>query len=314
MVHVSIRTWVDIKILASCIVFGYDLGIQIFLIGYTRQWSMIPILGTLRFGTIDGWTCVARCLGYWIEYGALWRVVARKLKLSCYTTNYVLREIAAVEFTLKMSFQKVRDELIYCFADGILDEEEFVLLYDAYKSTNSIYPYWEYDEFSLDSLSSDECLADFRVEKDDIPRLAEALRLPGRFRCSQGTLCSGLEGLCILLKRLAFPCRYYDMIYRFARPVPELCLIYNAVLRWVYENHGHRLTSWNQQFLSPIFLEQYARALQRMSAPLGNCFGFVDGTVWPISRPDAGLPPLPPTQTFLGVRHALVGQERVTNP
>ena len=55
------------------------------------------------------------------------------------TTNYVLREIAAVEFTLKMSFQKVRDELIYCSADEILDEEEFVLLYDAYKSTNSIY-------------------------------------------------------------------------------------------------------------------------------------------------------------------------------
>ena len=77
------------------------------------------------------------------------RLVARKLKLSCYSTNYVLREIAAVEFTLKMSFQKVRDELIYCFADGILDEEEFVLLYDAYKSTNSIYPFWEYDEFRL---------------------------------------------------------------------------------------------------------------------------------------------------------------------
>ena len=72
--------------------------------------------------------------------------MARKLKLSCYITNYVLREIAAVEFTLKMSFQKVRDERIYCFADGILDEEEFVLLYDAYKLANSIYPYWEYDE------------------------------------------------------------------------------------------------------------------------------------------------------------------------
>ena len=67
--------------------------------------------------------------------------MARKLKLSCYTTNYVLRGIAAVEFTLKMSFQKVRDELIYCFANGTLDEEEFVLLYDAHKSTNSISPY-----------------------------------------------------------------------------------------------------------------------------------------------------------------------------
>ena len=98
-------------------------------------------LGTLRFATTEGWRRVARYLGDSIEYGALWRVVARKLKLSCYTTNYVLREIAAVEFNLKMSFQKVRDELIYCFAGGILDEEEFVLLYDAYKSTNSIYPF-----------------------------------------------------------------------------------------------------------------------------------------------------------------------------
>ena len=53
----------------------------------------VEILGTLRFATTDGWTRVARCLGDWIEYGALWRVVARKLKLSCYTTNYVLREI-----------------------------------------------------------------------------------------------------------------------------------------------------------------------------------------------------------------------------
>ena len=77
-----------------------------------------------------------------------------------------------------MSLQKVRDELTYCFDDGILDEEEFFfLLYDAYKSTNSIYSFWEYDEFSLDPLSSDEFLADFRVEKDDIPRLAEAPRL-----------------------------------------------------------------------------------------------------------------------------------------
>ena len=70
----------------------------------------LSVIGTLRFATTDGWTRVARCLGDWIEYGALWRVVARKLKLSCYTTNYVLREIAAVEFTLKMSFQKVRDD------------------------------------------------------------------------------------------------------------------------------------------------------------------------------------------------------------
>ena len=41
----------------------------------------IPFLDVnrdFRFATTDGWTRVARCLGDWIEYGALWCVVARK--------------------------------------------------------------------------------------------------------------------------------------------------------------------------------------------------------------------------------------------
>ena len=31
----------------------------------------------------------------------------------------------------------------------------------------------------------------------------------------------GMEGLCMPLKRLAYPCRYNDMIPRFGRPIPE---------------------------------------------------------------------------------------------
>ena len=69
------------------------------------------------------------------------------------------------------------------------------------------------------------------------------------------TVCSGLKGLCLLLKRLTYPCRYSDLIYRFARPVPELSLITNTVLDWVYNNHSHRPTSWNQPHLSPDNLE-----------------------------------------------------------
>ena len=33
----------------------------------------------------------------------------------------------------------------------------------------------------------------------------------GKVVCSQRTSCGGLEGLCILLKRLAHPCRYTDI-------------------------------------------------------------------------------------------------------
>ena len=94
-----------------------------------------------------------------------------------------------------MSFQKVRERLLYSLADSRIDEEEFCLLYDAYKSKNAAYPYWDYDDFRLDSPSLDECLADFRVNKVDVLLLAQALRVPRRFRRAQGTVCSGLEGL-----------------------------------------------------------------------------------------------------------------------
>ena len=35
-------------------------------------------------------------------------------------------------------------------------------------------------------------------------------RLPDSYICEQGTVCDGIEGLCLLLRRLAYPCRYSD--------------------------------------------------------------------------------------------------------
>ena len=63
-------------------------------------------------------------------------------------------------------------------------------------------------------------------------------------------------------------------------------MIYNVVLDWIYITHGHRLTSRNQLFLTPAWLEQYTRAIYQMGCPLTNCLGFIDGTVPPISRPE----------------------------
>ena len=116
-------------------------------------------------------------------------------------------------------------------------------------------PYWEFEPFSLDFLDSSECKAEFRFEKEDIPLVAETLHVSARFRCPHGTVSDAIEGLCILLRRLANLCRYFDLIQRFARPVPELSLIVNTVLDWVHEHHGARLTLWNQPFLAPTFLE-----------------------------------------------------------
>ena len=65
-----------------------------------------------------------------------------------------------------------------------------------------------------------ECRAEFKVDKGDIPMLAEALHIPASFITQRRSNVDGIEGLCMLLKRLAYPCRYSDMMAHFARPVP----------------------------------------------------------------------------------------------
>lgn len=100
-----------------------------------------------------------------------------------------------------MSFQDVRTALVLGFADDQVDDEEFTLLYNAYKSQNPPYPCWEYDRFCLDDFDPSRCEAMFRIKKDDIPIVADSLRVPETFKCRQGTVCSGIEGLCILLKK-----------------------------------------------------------------------------------------------------------------
>ena len=75
------------------------------------------------------------------------------------------------------------------------------------------------------------------------------------------------------------------MISRFGRPVPELCMTTNPLMDFIYVTHGHRITQWNPTVLNPGFLEQYAAAIAGKGAALDNCFGFVDGTVRPISKP-----------------------------
>ena len=94
------------------------------------------------------------------------------------------------------------------------------------------------------------------------------------------------EGLCILLRRFTYPCRYSDMIPRFARPVPVLSMMMNTVLDYVYDVHGQRITNWNPDVMSPHQLQIYAHAISVKGVPLDNCFGFVDGTVRPIYRPN----------------------------
>ena len=182
------------------------------------------------------------------------------------------------------SFKDIRDFVFVGYAHDMFDDEEFCLLYDFYQSKNPDFPYNSYASFDLGEMILLSVIPSSSREMAHSLAGRQATDSP-TFQCPQRSVCDGIEGLCMLLKRLAYPCRYSDMVHRFARPVPVLSMIPNTVLDYVFDRHGHRLTQWNNQVMDPNHLQQYADVISAKGSPLDNCFGFVDGTDQPISRP-----------------------------
>lgn len=60
-------------------------------------------------------------------------------------------------------------------ADCLLDDEEFLLLYDINISKSLDLPYWQYPNFELDDLSNNEWKSELRFSKNDIYSPHDAL-------------------------------------------------------------------------------------------------------------------------------------------
>ena len=67
--------------------------------------------------------------------------------------------------------------------------------------------YVKYHRFHLDRFTDEECKDYFRFKKDDLQRLATALQLDEEYCHKTGICWEQLEGLCVLLRRLAYPNR-----------------------------------------------------------------------------------------------------------
>ena len=149
-----------------------------------------------------------------------------------------------------MSLREVRNLLLQGYDDGVISDEEFLLLYELNTSKNPDFPYWEYGLFDLDKLSDDECMAEFRFFKNDIYALRDVLNIPEEIVCYNRTLVSGTEALCMLLKRLSYPVRYSDMIPRFGRSPPECSIITSNIVDMIFNFHSYRLSTFQQAWLS----------------------------------------------------------------
>ena len=137
-----------------------------------------------------------------------------------------------------MALRDVRNQLLQSYDDDLIDDEDFVLLYDLNRSKYPYFPYWEYDRFDLDQLSDVECKAEFRFSKSDINALIDILHIPDEISCYNRTLASGTEAFCILLRRFSYPNRYSDMISRFGHrnavlSYPNWLILYTTCIVFV---------------------------------------------------------------------------------
>lgn len=138
----------------------------------------------------------------------------------------------------------------------------------------------------LDRLDDSECMELFRFKKGDIHLLARLLKLPEKYVCENRTTASGIEGLLILLRRLTYPNRLCELEKEFGRSKTELSLLFNVVLKDLYDRFHHKVTSLEQA--NWLDLQGYSRAIQARGSPVPNCWGFIDGTNMNTCRPIYG--------------------------
>ena len=103
------------------------------------------------------------------------------------------------------NLRETRISLLYAYYSSIIDDQEFVLLYDINTAKSRDFPYWNYEAFELDSMSDDECQAEFRFYKNDVYDLMAVLGFPETLTCYNGLTVDGTEALCIFLKKICVP-------------------------------------------------------------------------------------------------------------
>ncbi|XP_050509690.1 uncharacterized protein LOC126886722 isoform X2 [Diabrotica virgifera virgifera] len=123
-------------------------------------------------------------------------------------------------------------------------------------------------QFDLDNMEDKYVKLNFRFQREDLIRLAVALGIPEQIKTRSRHSSGGLEGLCILLRRLAYPSRLCDLEQLFRR------------------NHGYLLRDLgNLPWLNREKLSAYSNSIAAKGAAVQNCWGFIDGTARPICRP-----------------------------
>ena len=124
----------------------------------------------------------------------------------------------------------------------------------------------------LELMTNDDCIVFFRFEKEALIRVKNALQLEDTYRLPNRVKFEGIEGLCILLRRMSSPGRLSDMVPMFGRSVPTLSIIFNYMVNLLYDRFSHLLRI-NPTTLSVQKMKILAKAVMRKEAHYRTALG-----------------------------------------
>ncbi len=163
-------------------------------------------------------------------------------------------------------------DILLLWDAGCIDDDKLMLLLCGDKEQ----PYYQkYDRFELDNLDNLECKNLFRFNKDHLPLLCSELCLDEEYLSSTHLKWTSLEGLCVMLHRLAYPNRLSDLVPIFGRSKSKCLIIFNTMLNDLIVHHHHRVTTVSQPWLNHL---QMAQVIRTKGAVIDNVWAFIDGT------------------------------------
>lgn len=138
--------------------------------------------------------------------------------------------------------------------------------------------------FNINVFSDEQSLKDFRFRPHEISKVAELIGFVNERTERSGYYCDAITAACIVLRRLAAPCRWHDLEIVFGLRCYVLSQVFWEALEGFLRDWAHIL----ETFRSDLMEERaglYAQAITDNGASLDCCVGFVDSTKIQMSRP-----------------------------
>ena len=130
-----------------------------------------------------------------------------------------------------------------------------------------------------------ECWRFFRFRKHDLHRLLFALGFPSIIRTNTCVF-SPEEALLLLLRRLAYPNRFVDLVDLFGLYEGELSSLFTWTVEFLFRSFGHLLDAldmWQGHVM------RFCEVVHKKGVPQNlKVWCFVDGTIRRIARPSRG--------------------------